>query len=168
VNLHDGTPAAKLRARIVREGSVPFREFMETALYDPEHGYYRRARDPFGASGDYFTAEQVQPVFGILVAAAVRDLWRQMGAPPDFTVVELGAGRGEMAAAFAEWRYVPVEAASPVLPERFRGVVFSNEFFDALPVETAVFREGAFRELCVGLSGDRFIWIEGGAPRLEV
>lgn len=141
---------------------------METALYDPEHGYYRRGRDPFGAAGDYFTAEQVQPVFGILIAAAVRGLWREMGEPRDFTVVELGAGRGEMAPAFAEWRYVPVEAASPALPERFSGVVFANEFFDALPVETAVFRQGAFRELHVGLSGERFAWVEGGAARPEV
>ncbi len=168
MNSHDGTLAAKLRGRIVREGPIAFREFMETALYDPQHGYYRRARDPFGAAGDYFTAEQVQPVFGILVAAAVRGLRRQMGDPADFTVVELGAGRGGMAAAFSEWRYVPVEAAAPVLPERFRGVVFSNEFFDALPVETAVFREGVFRELRVGLAGGRFVWVEGAAPRPEV
>ena len=53
-------------------------------------------------------------------------------------MVELGAGRREMAAAFAEWRYVPVDVDGGALPERFRGVVFSNEFFDALPVEAAV------------------------------
>lgn len=168
VPLPDDTPAAKLRARIRREGSIPFRDFMDTALYDPQHGYYRRPRDPFGAAGDYFTAEQVQPVFGILIAAAVRTLWREMGEPSDFTVVELGAGRGEMAPAFAEWRYVPVEAGSPALPDCFRGVVFSNEFFDALPVEAAVFREGAFRQMRVGLDGERFVWVEGGAAPPEV
>jgi len=43
-------------------------------------------------------------------------------------------GRGEMARAFAKWRYVPVEIDSGV-PEQVRGVFFSNEFFDALPVE---------------------------------
>ena len=55
-----------------------------------------------------------------------------------------------MAEAFSEWRYVPVEIDSGELPERFRGVVFSNEFFDALPVEVAVFRGGGFREQRVG------------------
>ena len=64
-----------------------------------------------------------------------------MGEPRDFTVVELGAGRREMAEAFAEWNYVPVDIDSGAMPEHFVGVVFSNEFFDALPVDAAVYRE---------------------------
>ena len=56
-----------------------------------------------------------------------------------------------MAEAFSEWRYVPLDLDSGELPERFRGVVFSNEFFDALPVDVAVWREGAFREQRVAL-----------------
>ena len=58
-----------------------------------------------------------------------------MADPEDFTVVELGAGRGEMAGAFAAWRYVPVEIDRGSMPAKFRGVVFSNEFFDAHPVQ---------------------------------
>ena len=50
-------------------------------------------------------------------------------------MVELGAGRGEMAEAFSEWNYVPVDLDAGDLPEHFAGVVFSNEFFDALPVD---------------------------------
>ena len=43
------TPAGELlAAEIRRNGPIPFRRFMEVALYHPEHGYYRRARDPFG------------------------------------------------------------------------------------------------------------------------
>src|SRR5437588_1398568 len=103
------TPAGELLAgEILRRGPISFRRFMETALYHPEHGYYRRARDPFGKHGDFFTAEQLQPVFGILLAARIRELFRAMGEPPGFTVVELGAGRREMAPAFAVWNYVPV------------------------------------------------------------
>src|SRR5438270_13565397 len=108
------TPAGELLAdEIRRDGPIPFRRFMEVALYHPEHGYYRRARDPFGKQGDFFTAEQIQPVFGILMAERVRELFRIMGEPRDFTVLELGAGRGEMAEAFAEWRYLPVDLGSP-------------------------------------------------------
>src|SRR5579872_3863359 len=162
------TPVGEiLAAEIRRGGPISFRRFMEAALYHPEHGYYRRARDPFGKEGDFFTAEQIQPVFGILLAARVRQLYRAMGEPQDFTVAELGAGRGEMAEAFGEWRYVPVEIGA-ALPEHFRGVVFSNEFFDALPVEAAIFQDGAYREQRVALDGDRFAWRTGDAVRPDV
>lgn len=157
------TPAgAVLAAEIARDGPLPFRRFMEVALYHPQHGYYRRPQDPFGKDGDFYTAEQVQPVFGILIAQRIRQLHRAMGAPADFTVVELGAGRREMAEAFAEWRYVPIDIETGTLPDSFRGVVFSNEFFDALPVDAAVFRDGAFRALAVTVVDGRFVWTESG------
>jgi SAM-dependent MidA family methyltransferase len=155
--------AALLAARIAREGPIPFRDFMEAALYHPEHGYYRRPRDPFGVHGDFFTAEQVQPVFGILLAQRVRQLARALGDPPDFTVVELGAGRREMAEAFAQWRYCPVDIDGGEIPRSFRGVVFSNEFFDALPVRAVKYERGAFRELLVTLDAGTFQWIAGDA-----
>jgi SAM-dependent MidA family methyltransferase len=163
------TPVGEiLAAEIHSGGPMPFRRFMDAALYHPVHGYYRRARDPFGKEGDFFTAEQIQPVFGILMAARIRQLHRAMGQPPDFTVVELGAGRGEMAPAFSEWRYVPLDAGDPMPSEKIRGVIFSNEFFDALPVEAAVYRDGAFRQQLVALQGDRFVWQTGDTVTPEV
>ncbi len=158
------TPAGEiLAAEIGRAGPVSFRRFMEVALYHPQHGYYRRRRDPFGRQGDFYTAEQLQPVFGLLMATRARQLYRGTGDTADCTVVELGAGRGEMAAAFAPWRYVPVEIGAGKLPEHWSGVLFSNEFFDALPVEVAVFRSGEFREQRVGFSDGRFVWWTGPA-----
>jgi SAM-dependent MidA family methyltransferase len=154
---------AKLRDEIARRGPIPFRRFMQVALYEPGCGYYTRGRDPFGRSGDYFTAEQVQPVFGILIAARVRQLWKELGEPADFVVVELGAGRAEMAGAFAGFRYCPVDIAKGGWPARFTGVVFANEFFDALPVGVFRKRDGEFREMRVGWGQDRFVWIEGPA-----
>jgi len=165
-----------LAAEIRRSGPISFRRFMEVALYATGAGYYRRSgrlagagSDPFGKAGDFFTAEQIQPVFGILMAARVRQLYRKMGEPRDFAVVELGAGRGEMAEAFSEWRYLAVDLDSGALPEQVSGVVFSNEFFDALPVDVAVWREGAFHEQCVALDGaDAFVWHEGGSAPAPV
>lgn len=157
-----------LRDEIRRHGPISFRRFMEAALYHPEFGYYRRPRDPFGKHGDFFTASQLQPVFGILVAARIRQLYEEDGSPDDFTVVELGAGRGEMAPALSAWRYVAVESGTGVLPERFRGVVFSNEFFDALPVEVALRENGVFREMRVGVEGERFVWVRGGEAPADV
>jgi len=153
--------ASVLREEIARSGPLRFSRFMEIALYHPEAGYYRRGRDPFGQRGDYYTAEQLQPVFGILVASLLRRLRREMGEPEDFTVVELGAGRMEMAEALSEFRYFPVELGSPDWPERFRGVVFSNEFFDALPVDVAVRRGAEFVEMLVDWRDGRFRWTEG-------
>jgi SAM-dependent MidA family methyltransferase len=156
------TPLAELiRDEIAREGPILFRRYMDLALYHSEFGYYRRPRDPFGREGDFYTAEQVQPVFGLLVAARIRELFEDLGRPAGFAVVELGAGRGEMAQALSEWRYLPVDLASGSLPERFSGVVLSNEFFDALPVDVAVCRAGAFYLMRVGWDGKRFTWIEG-------
>jgi SAM-dependent MidA family methyltransferase len=157
-----------LAGEIAREGPISFRRFMEVALYHPEHGYYRRPRDPFGKGGDFFTAEQLQPVFGILMAARVRQLHRAMGEPAEFTVVELGAGRREMAEAFAEWRYCAIDVDSGALPENFAGVVFSNEFFDALPVEVAVYDGAQFREQLVTWREGRFVWVTGECVRAEV
>ncbi len=163
------TPAAELLAGEIRRGGpISFSRFMEVALYHPEHGYYRTARDPFGKEGDFFTAAQLQPVFGILMAAHIRRFYEQMGKPAEFTVVELGAGRGEMGEAFREWRYVPIDVERGTLPESFRGVVFSNEFFDALPVEVATYESGTFREQRVGLADGRFRWLMSDAASPEV
>jgi SAM-dependent MidA family methyltransferase len=150
-----------LAARIAAGGPIPFSDFMRTALYDPEHGYYRSARDPFGKEGDFFTAAQLQPVFGILIAARIRLLRERMGDTASFTVVELGAGRGEMAEALSEFDYVPIESGRGELPARVRGVIFSNEFFDALPVERAVWRKGRALRMRVGANADGFHWVEG-------
>jgi SAM-dependent MidA family methyltransferase len=163
------TPAGELLAEeIRRDGPIPFRRFMEVALYHPEFGYYRRPHDPFGKEGDFFTAEQIQPVFGILIAARIRQIYREMAEPREFTVVELGAGRQEMAGAFTDWNYIPKDIEFGVLPDEFTGVVFSNEFFDALPVDAAVYTGGAFHERLVDLSGDSFLWRIGDPVRPEV
>jgi SAM-dependent MidA family methyltransferase len=154
-----------LRDEIRREGPIRFHRFMQAALYHPELGYYRRGQDPFGRRGDFYTASQLQPVFGELMAERVGRMREAMGSPADFTVVELGAARQEMAAAFSGFRYVPVEYGD-ALPERFTGVVFSNEFFDALPVHVAVIRGDGAREMSVGIDGERFAWVECG-PALE-
>jgi SAM-dependent MidA family methyltransferase len=63
-----------------------------------------------------------------------------------------------MAGAFAAWRYVPVEIERGSMPSQFRGVVFSNEFFDALPVQVVKYERGEFREQRVAFTGGRFQW----------
>lgn len=144
---------------------------MEIALYHPQFGYYRRQRGPFGKEGDYYTAEQLQPVFGILIASAIRSLRSELGNPEGFTVVELGAGRGEMSEAFRDFCYIPVDIATHYWPERFTGVIFANEFFDALPVRRFVRTAGEYSESLVAWKNEHGFFFVNGAkasgPALE-
>lgn len=157
------TLAERIRAEIAARGPIPFERFMGLALYEPGLGYYVRGRDPFGKGGDFFTAEQLQPVFGVLIAQFIASLRTRAGSPPGFRVVEPGAGRGEMSEALAQFGYTAMEALDGGWPERITGVVFANEFFDALPVRVVKLRRGAFVEQLVGAEADTFCFVDGAA-----
>jgi SAM-dependent MidA family methyltransferase len=73
-----------------------------------------------------------------------------------------------MAESFTEWHYVPIDVDGGEMPDTFTGVVFSNEFFDALPVEVAVYDGARFREQLVGFCDGRFVWTGGDVAREEV
>lgn len=163
------TPLETLLVEAIRQnGAIPFHRFMEAALYHPEYGYYQRRKDPFGKSGDFFTAAQLQPVFGVLIGAVIKRLFDQMGSPSGFTVVEIGAGRQEMAHAFREFAYVPVDLRTGTLPSHFCGVVFANEFFDALPVHALTASGGRLLEMMVGFEHGRFVWVAGERAGQEI
>jgi SAM-dependent MidA family methyltransferase len=122
-----------IRNEIHAGGPITFARYMELALYHPQFGYYR-TRDSFGISGDFYTAEQLQPVFGEVMAGFVEKLTQHAPQPDFFGVLELGAGRAEMKNALARWNYRPFDWGTAALPELWTGVVLANEFFDALPV----------------------------------
>jgi SAM-dependent MidA family methyltransferase len=86
-----------LRQRLQRDGSISFRDFMETALYHPEHGYYTSGHARIGRGGDFFTNVSVGPLFGALLARQFAEMWTHLGEPTAFTIVEQGAHRGEFA-----------------------------------------------------------------------
>ncbi len=140
---------------------------MEVALYHPECGYYTSDAERFGLGGDFYTAEQIQPVFGIVMAARMRALRNAMGSPENFRLVELGAGRGDMAEALSEFNYLPVDIGWGTMPEQFTGIVFANEFFDALPVDAALRRGSEFRQLLINANASGFYWEQGGPVQGE-
>ena len=95
----EASPEAEIRRRIRAAGPITFAEFMELALYWPHGGYYSYqsgASEPFGPSGDYYTAPLAHPAFGALLAAQLYQLWQLMDCPNPFYVVELGAGNGRL------------------------------------------------------------------------
>ena len=164
----DNAVSSLIRAEIQRDGPISFERFMEMALYTPGLGYYTRPQDPFGRAGDFFTAEQIQPVFGSLIAAIVRSYRTIMGDPYDFRVVELGPGRREMAEHLAEFSYTGVDVGDEP-PSDITGILFANEFFDALPVQVTVRRPDAFREVRVALHpGGRFVFVDADPIRGSV
>lgn len=87
-----------IRHEIDRAGPISFARFMELALYHPDHGYYRSASARPGRSGDFLTAPEAHPIFGRAIARHVDDAWRLLGRPDGFTIRELGAGSGALAA----------------------------------------------------------------------
>jgi SAM-dependent MidA family methyltransferase len=108
-------------------------------------------------------------VFGQLIRRLVDKLVADLDCPAgQITIVELGAGRREMAEAFQGYNYLPVDRAYGEMPRRFTGIVFSNEFFDALPVDVVVRRGGELLERRVTLEGGRFVWVDGKPAPVEI
>ena len=128
------------------------------------NAYYYATRDPLGARGDFTTAPEISQMFGELVGAALADSWKRAGAPEDAIYVELGPGRGTLAAdalrvlrAAGFKGEVHLVETSPVLREMQDKAVpdahwhesvdevpamplllVANEFLDALPVRQFV------------------------------
>src|SRR6266480_840989 len=88
------TPMEAIRVAIEGRGPITFAEFMELALYG-RGGFY--ATPPIGPRGDFVTSPHVHPVFGELVAAALRELHDGLGRPTPLRVAEMGAGDGTLA-----------------------------------------------------------------------
>lgn len=163
-----------IRQRIAERGPITFAEFMSVALYGRD-GYYA-SRMALGPQGDFTTAPLTHPVFGALVARQIEQMWRELGAPPAMTVVEAGAGSGQLAAdvvaasdsldgAFARaLRYVALDYASAPARQRvhwlrsgglpvagLRGVILGNELIDAMPVHRMTMADGVLREIRVSV-----------------
>lgn len=76
---------------------LTFAEFMEWALYHPQHGYYSTRAVAIGSQGDFFTAPHLGADFGELLAEQFADMWEVLQRPTPFTLVEMGAGQGLLA-----------------------------------------------------------------------
>jgi SAM-dependent MidA family methyltransferase len=87
---------ARLVARITQDGPLSFADFMEAALYDPEFGYYTTPGPRIGREGDYYTSLDVYPIFAELIGRQVAQAAEAIGSN-DFTIVEMGAGKGLLA-----------------------------------------------------------------------
>jgi SAM-dependent MidA family methyltransferase len=166
-----------LRERIRTEGPITLEAYMEAC-----NSYYYATRDPLGAAGDFTTAPEISQMFGEIVGAALADCWARAGRPDRVAYVELGPGRGTLAAdALRVMRAAGLEPpvhfveTSPILRDaqakQVPGaswhdsidalpdaplLVVANEFFDALPIRQFVDgRERRVMAAAGGLAFDR-------------
>lgn len=172
----------RLRQEISRHGSLTFDRFMEAALYEPGLGYYVTRGDAStgkpDAMADFQTSPQVHRIFGLLIARQLELVWQALDCPNPFVIVELGAGRGELAVqiveAFADslpnlrlayhaadlrprsaWSatYKSIRRWDNLAEISESGLlahcVISNEFFDAVPVHRVTWLNGRLREILV-------------------
>jgi SAM-dependent MidA family methyltransferase len=164
-----------LRDRILSEGPMTVEAFMAAC-----NAYYYATRDPLGATGDFTTAPEISQMFGELAGACLADCWARAGKPGDAIYVELGPGRGTLAADAlrvllsagfrGEAHFVET---SPVLREAQAAAVagatwhedlaslpdapvllVANEFLDALPIRQFV--GGAERKVTIAAGGLAF------------
>ncbi len=183
---------ARLVDAIVGEmagGVMGFDRFMELALYHPEWGYYRKP-GRIGKDGDFLTSPAIHAMFGWAVAGWCRWAWEALGKPGTFTIIEPGAGQGQLATAVLDWaagrddgfadaiRYVAIEPNAPGTDERVtwatppiepvaNGVVVSNEFFDALPVRLFETSGRGPVEIGVRWDGETFVEARMGVCDIE-
>ncbi|MBS0319931.1 MAG: SAM-dependent methyltransferase [Proteobacteria bacterium] len=175
-----------LRAQIAEaHGFLPFRDWMNTALYAPGLGYYTAGARKFGADGDFITAPELTPLFGRTLATDVAAI---LAASDKRHILELGAGSGKLArdilagldamGAKVE-RYDILDVSADLvdrqratvgndarvhwlteLPERIDGAIVMNEVLDALPVDIVSRRNGEWFERGVAVHEGRFVWAE--------
>ena len=164
-----------LRDRILSEGPMTVEAFMAAC-----NDYYYATRDPLGASGDFTTAPEISQMFGELVGACLADCWTRAGKPNEAIYVELGPGRGTLAAdALRVIRSASLDPqvhfveTSPLLREAQAKaapgatwhddlsslpdapmLLVANEFLDALPIRQFV--AGIERKVVIAAGGLAF------------
>ncbi|HID43884.1 MAG TPA: SAM-dependent methyltransferase [Archaeoglobaceae archaeon] len=159
---------------------------MGIALYHPVYGYYSN-KEVF--EEDYITASRFD-IFADGIRVAFEDMLEKCNGN---TIVEFGAGDGKLAELVlkkldvdyiiveksenmrkkAEKRLKKFESVKFVDEDELKeynvnGIVFSNEFFDALPVNVVI-KKDSLKEVYVDVKDGRFVEIlkEPSTPEIE-
>lgn len=106
------------------------------------------------------------------VLATLHSKHQRVFAATEYVIEELGAGSRERCVARLSEFGDRVTVESPSVNEGLQlrpdgwtresraQIIFSNELIDAFPIHRVTMKNGALRELCVGVDGHRFIWID--------
>ena len=82
-----------LQSRLEQQKEIPFVEFMQLALYAPNQGYYSSGLQKIGKQGDFITAPELTPLFGMTLANQCQQILSRLASP---LVFEFGAGTGAL------------------------------------------------------------------------
>jgi SAM-dependent MidA family methyltransferase len=85
----------EIRDLIQTHGRITFAEFMQVCLYSRQGGFYASRSRRIGAH--FGTSPASHPAFGALIARQLEQMWRIVGAPPVFHLIEVGSGDGALA-----------------------------------------------------------------------
>lgn len=173
---HSQQVSAFLRSQIEQAGGwLPFSSWMHDALYTPGLGYYAAGNTKFAEpdqdnprqlKGDFVTAPQLTPLFGLTLANQIAEVLRQSDS---LEILEFGAGSGALAndvmtamdTLGIEAQYQILEVSADLkarqqhrlaawadritwldrTPETFSGCIIANEVLDAMPVELFAWSE---------------------------
>lgn len=155
-------------------GFLSFSDFMQTALYHPQYGYYTGGAHKIGAAGDFITAPTLTPLFAQTLARQLAPLLPQT----EGHIYEFGAGTGALAADLLnalpdnlDITYHIIELSPELvqrqrehigriapkkyhlvkwlhkLPANLNGIVIGNEVLDAMPVERIRHHNGQWQQV---------------------
>jgi len=85
----------EIRDLIQKDGRITFAQFMQACLYSPRGGFYSSRGNRI--STHFGTSPTSHPVFGALIARQLEQMWRLLGDPPVFHLIEVGSGDGALA-----------------------------------------------------------------------
>jgi len=77
---------------------ISFADYMNWVLYHPTQGYYASSAARIGALGDFVTSPHLGCDFAELLAEQWVECWQLLHQPQPFSIVEMGAGQGLVAA----------------------------------------------------------------------
>jgi SAM-dependent MidA family methyltransferase len=87
----------RIKRQVETDGPIGIAEYMSICLGDAKAGYYTTGA-PFGCDGDFITAPEISQMFGELIGIWCVTMWRKMGKPSRFNLIEMGPGRGTLMA----------------------------------------------------------------------
>lgn len=97
---HSAALCAEIALEIrLHGGQLSFSRFMELALYQAGSGYYSAGAHKLGNGGDFTTAPEISPFFGMALTNTllpVLEVYRSQGKTT--RILEFGAGTGKLAA----------------------------------------------------------------------
>lgn len=85
----------EIRDLIHERGRITFARFMQACLYSRRGGFYSSRAETINAH--FGTSAMSHPAFGALIARQLEEMWRLLGEPSVFHVIEVGAGDGALA-----------------------------------------------------------------------